>query len=243
MKSKALAALLVTGLIAGALAATPGVASAGKAEAQKKKKKKKAGPLVVGTDPAGDWGSNQDAALAPLGDPLGQDLTEATITMGEGTVDFIIKLNSLPPTGGVPEFSRYTWNFSVKGEPRELDGKFTNFSRGACDPTAATCPPPRNPGLHPFSLRGNCGVTPIGTIDFTTCEELALIEATFDAAAGTITIPVPLDVLGAKPGTKIAPAVGIFGGTLSAAPAAWGTFDSFPMDTMMATKTFVIPKK
>lgn len=236
MKRKALAALLMSGLVAGSLIGASAPASAGKG------KKKAPGPVVVGKDDAGDWGSNQDPALAPFGDVLGQDLIEAAIQMGDGTVNFIIKLNALPPTGGVPEFSRYSWNFSVDGEPRELDGKFTNFSRGSCDPTAGTCPPPRNPGMYPFSLRGNCGVTPIGTINFTTCEELALIEAVFDASAGTITVPVPLKVLGAKPGAKIKPEVGIFDGTISAAPATWGTFSSYPMDTMIVDKTFVVSK-
>ena len=236
MKRKALVALLLSGLIAGALAGTPGIASAGKG------KKKAAGPVVVGKDAAGDWGSATDPTIAPLGDVLGQDLTEASIQMGDGAVDFIIKLNALPPTGGAPEVSRYSWNFSVDGEPRELDGKFTNFSRGVCDPTAGTCPPPRNPDLYPFSLRGNCGVTPIGTVNFTTCEELALVPGAFDAAAGTITISVPLDALGAKLGSKIAPEAGIFGGSISAAPSAWATMDSFPMDTMTLTKTFVVSK-
>jgi hypothetical protein len=72
----------------------------------------------------------------------------------------------------VPEATRYTWNLDVDPTPHlvtedgsnpdlksfDLDGKFTNFSRGACDPTAGTCPPPRNPGLQPFVLRGDCGV-------------------------------------------------------------------------------------
>ena len=237
MSKKALASVLLGSLIAAALVATPGAAVAGKKKAPSK--------VVVGEDPAGDWGANSAAGgdAAPLGDALGQDLVGATIELAKDrkTVNFIIALNSLPPSGGAPEVSRYSWNFNVNGEPRELDGKFTNFSRGVCDPTAGTCPPPRDPGLYPFSLRGNCGVTPIGTINFTTCEELALIPATFDAAAGTITIPVPTDVLGAKSGTKIAPEAGIFGGTISAAPSAWGTFDSFPMDTLSATKTFIVP--
>ncbi len=236
MTRKAIASILLGSLIAAALVATPGTATAGK-------KKKAPSKVVIGEDPSGDWGSSVDPSIGPLGDALGQDLVAATIEMkAKDTIDFVISLNSLPPSGGVPEVSRYSWNFTVDGEPRELDGKFTNFSRGICDPTAGTCPPPRNPGMAPFSLRGNCGVTPIGTINFTTCEELALIEASFDAGAGTITVPVPTKVLGAKRGSKIAPANGIFGGTLSAAPAAWGTFSSFPMDLLNATKTFVVPK-
>ena len=232
MKRKSIVTMILTGLVVGSLVAGSAPASAGK---------KASGPQLVGEDAVGDWGANQDAGLAPFGDVLGQDLTGATMAMnGTDKIDFVIKLNALPPTGGAPEVSRYTWDMNVDGEFRELDGKFTNFSRGACDPTAGTCPPPRDPGLYPFSVRGNCGVTPIGTINFTTCEELALVPGAFDAAAGTITITVPLEALGAKPGSKITPGTNIFGGSLSATPSAWGTLDSMPMDTLAITKTFVV---
>ena len=234
MKCKSITTLLLTGLVVGSLMAASAPASAGKG-------KKASGPQVVGEDASGDWGAAVAAELAPVGDALGQDLTAASIAMnGTDTVDFIIKLNSLPPSGGTPEITRYTWDMNVDGEFRELDGKFTDFSRGTCDPTAATCPPPRDPGLQTFAVRGNCGVTPVGTVNLTTCEELARIQATFDSAAGTITIPVPLEALGAKPGSKITPGVNIFGGSVSATPAAFVTNSAMPMDTMTVLKTFVV---
>lgn len=234
MKRRSIITMLLTGLVVGSLVAGSAPASAGKG-------KKASGPQLVGEDPSGDWGAGVDPTIAPVGDALGQDLTAASIAMnGTDKIDFIIQLNSLPPIGGMPEISRYTWDMNVDGEFVELDGKFTNFSRGACDPTAGTCPPPRDPGLYPFSVRGNCGVTPIGTVNFTTCEELALVPGTFDAGARTITITVPLDALGAKPGSKITPGVNIFGGSVSATPAAFVTNSAMPMDTMTLLKTFVV---
>lgn len=231
---KTLAVMTIAGLLLGALAAPSATAA--------KKKKKKAGPLVVGTDPDGDWGADVEPTIAPLGDALGQDLTEATIEMADKeTINFIIKLNSLPPSGGMPEISRYTWNFNVDGEPAELDGKFTNYSRGACDPTAGSCPPPRDPGQQPFALRGNCSTTSAGNV--TTCEELGLVQATFDAAAGTITIPVPIELLNAKHGSKIEPGVNILGGAVSAAPAAFLTSSAMPLDALVVTETFVVRAK
>jgi hypothetical protein len=140
----------------------------------------------------------------------------------------------------MPEIARYTWDFNVDGKFRELDGKFTNYSRGACDPTAGSCPPPRDPGMQPFFLRGNCGVTETPAITFTACEELAAIQATFDAAAGTITIPVPMAALGAKTGSKVEPAANIFGGSVSASPSAFVTSAAFPMDILTTTKTYVV---
>lgn len=225
----------VTGLVVAALVTGPAILPASAA------KKKPKGPVVVGEDPAGDWGGNVDPTISPVGDALGQDLVGAEIGMdGPSTVNFVIKLNSLPPTGGVPEISRYVWDFNVDGEFRELDGKFTNYSRGVCDPTSGQCPPPRDPGMQPFILRGNCTTQNVG-INLTVCEELAVIQAIFDPGAATITVPVPLKALGAKPGSKIEPAANIFGGSISASPAVFLTSGNFPMDTMVVTETFVVP--
>ena len=202
---------------------------------------KKSRPLVVGTDAEDDWGDGSNTAV---GDALGQDLTSATIGMADATtVNFVIGLKSLPPAGGTPEVSRYTWDFAVDGEHLELDGKFTNYSRGSCDPTAGTCPPPRDPGLQPFVVRGNCRVDATLPVNLTVCDELAKVQAVFDAEAATITIPVPIEALGAKPGSKIAGLPGTFGGTISAAPSAFVTSSDMPMDLLFTTKTFVLPKK
>jgi hypothetical protein len=163
------------------------------------------------------------------------------------TVNFVIQLNALPPTGGMPEATRYTWDFTVDGKQRELDGKFTNYSRGACDPTSGQCDPaagklPRDPGMQPFLLRGECTQTATPATTLTLCEELAKIQAVFDSATGTITIPVPLEALGAKAGSKVVGAMGTFSSTISAAPSAFLTYGSFPMDGLITTKTFVVPR-
>ena len=233
MRRKVLALTMMTALALSAFGAPA-------ATAGKKKKKAKSGPLVVGTDPADDWGANQDSGLQPIGDALGMELTEAVIEMADKeTVNFIIKVNSLPGSGGTPELARYSWNFNAAGESFELDGKFTNYSRGVCDPTSGSCPPPRDPGSAPFFLRGNCTQTQ----NLVTCEELGIVEAVFDAAEATITIPVSLELLKAKHGSKIAPEAGIFGGTISAAPSAILTYGDFPMDVMVVTETFVVSAK
>ena len=226
MKSRQLIALLTACIAVAALVAGPVSSAAGAAKTTK-----------VGTDPAGDWGG--DPTGAPIGDALGQDLVGAEIGMADAkTVNFIIKLNSLPPSGGIPEASRYTWDFSVNGKFTELDGKFTNYSRGICDPTAGSCPPPRDPGMQPFFVRGNCATN---EANVTTCEEVGVVQATFDAAAATITIPVPLALIKAKSGSKIGPAANIFGGSISAAPSAFFTSSAAPLDTLSVLKTFVVP--
>lgn len=219
--------LLVLALVA-ALGAPSGLAAA--------KGKTKSGPQVVGTDVAGDWGDNADSTLAPLGAALGQDLVEASIAMADmSTVNFIIKVSGLPSTGGAPEISRYNWDFTVDGTAFQLTGAFTEYLRGICNPNVTnSCPPPRDPGSAPFFLRqGPCNVG-------AACEEVALVHATFDAATGTITIPVPIEALGAKPGSKIGPGVSSLGMPIYAAMAVFVTQASLPNDQMMVSGTFVV---
>lgn len=197
-------------------------------------------PVVVGKDAADDWGANTDPTIAPAGGPLGQELVEAAVGMADkDTLNFIIKTSMLPPNGGVPEFTRYLWTFSVDGEYRELDGKYTNYSRGACDPTSGQCPPPRDPGLYAFLVRGNCI-----TDQVVQCEEIGVVHATFDPATSTITIPVPLEMLGAKPGSKIAPATSdaAFLGQVAAITSAYYSVANEPHDGITVTKTFKVPR-
>ena len=120
-------------------------------------------------------------------------------------------LNSLPANGGVPEVSRYTWDLTVDGKFVELDGKWSNYSRGACDPTSGQCPPPRDPGLQPFIVRGDCTTDSTTPSSVTTCKELGIVQAIFDPASKTISVPVPLALIHAKAGSKIAPGTNIFG--------------------------------
>lgn len=222
-----------------ALAATL-IASSGLASA---KGKKKSGPVVVATDSAGDWGANVDPSIAPAGDTLGQDLVDASITMADAkTLNFVIKVAALPSSGGIPEFTRYGWDFTVDGDAFAMSGAFTDYLRGACYPLhAGTCPPPRDPGQQPFFIRQ--GACTVGAESLENCTLVTTVQAVFDSAAGTVTIPVPLDALGAKPGSKIGPGTNAsFGATLYASPAAVISSANLPHDTMIATGTFVVPK-
>lgn len=203
------------------------------------KGKKAAGPVVLGTDDPADWGTNVDPGVAPAGDVLGQELIEASMAMADATtVNFIIKVKSLPPSGGMPEFTRYGWEFMVDGHPFQLTGGFTEYIRGVCNPNVTnSCPPPRDPGAAPFFIRtGPCNVG-------AACTEEGLVHATFDAATATITIPVPLEMIDAKPGSKIGPgASASFSGTVYSAPQANISQANLPYDGMMLLKTFVVPK-
>ena len=229
MKARALIALALTGLLVAAITA-PAVAAKSKA-------------TVVAKDAEGDWGDG--TIPAEVGSALGMDLIGAEISGDSKTINFVIKVAQLPPNGGVPELTRYIWSVNVDGEYVELDGKWSNYSRGACDPTSGQCPPPRDPGMQPFLIRANCAVVEGSNV--TTCEEVGIVKGVFDAAAGTITIPVPGKMIKAKKGSKITAGSSDFtsgaGGTIIAiASAFFSNANPANYDAMLVTKTFVVKK-
>ena len=206
-------------------------------------KKKKAGPAVVATDAEGDWGGNVDPNIGPVGAALGQDLVGAEIVADGKNVNFVIKVTGLPPTGGIPEFARYSWDFTVNGEAYGMSGNFTDYGRGVCYPAHTnSCPPPKDPGQQPFYVRQ--GPCTIGSGGLGECNLVATAKATFDTASSTITIPVPAAAIKAKPGSKIGPGTNsVFGATIYASPSAISANAAGPHDTMISAKTYVLPKK
>jgi hypothetical protein len=228
MKTRLISSAVLVVCLAAGLYAQPGLAAS--------KGKKKSGPQVVGTDADNDWGANVDASISPVGDMLGQELVEASIAMADTkTINFIIKVKSLPAFGGYPEIGRYNWDIAVDGEAFQMTGGFTEYIRGVCNPNVTnSCPPPRDPGSAPFFIRqGPCNVG-------AECTEVGLVHAVFDAATATITIPVPIDVIGAKPGSKITPGASSYGPSIYSTPQANVSQASLPNDTMTVTGTFVV---
>lgn len=193
-------------------------------------------PQVVGLDDISDWGGGGDSAV--VGHAMGQDMVSAAVGVPDQEhVRFVLEVTWLPSSGGIPELTRYSWNFTVDGEEFELDGKFRNYTRGACDPTSGQCPPPRDPGEAPFLLRGNCYQE--GNV--TLCEELALLHADFNSFARTITVDVPAELLQVEPCSVVGPGPNTFGGSISAAPSVYFTSSAMPMDTMFIDGEFQIP--
>lgn len=181
---------------------------------------------VVGEDPADDWGGSS-GELAPLGDAIGQELTKATITPTRTTIDFTIYLKSLPPSGGVPEFSRYLWGLEVDGDSYVLDGRFTNLVIGTCHPVDGSCPPPNTtPRVKAFEVRGECGAGTIGTV----CELLGFVEADFDSTAASIRVAVPRELIGAARGSVIGSDTHLMGNGVVAVPAIGASATVFPFD-------------
>lgn len=230
---KTLIAALATSLVALIVAPGPHAVAA----------KKKAGPVVVATDDPADWGANVDATITPAGTPLGMEIVEAAIGLSDDkkAVNFIIKLAG-PTSGGPPETVRYGWEFSVDGNAFQLNGGRTELLRGMCNPltTDPACPPnvgdPVALTNFPFFVRS--GPCTVGD----ECVVNAVVNATFDVAESTITIPVPLEAIDAKLGSAIGPMGGLFG-AIYAAPGALITTNGLPHDAIAITKTIKLPKK
>lgn len=203
----------------------------------------KKGPVVVATDDPSDWGTNVDPTIAPAGTPLGMELLGAAIGLSEDkkAINFIIQLAG-PSSGGMPELIRYGWEFTVDGDAYQLNGGRTELLRGTCNPliTDPACPPnlgdPAKLTNFPFFVRS--GPCTVGA----ECVVNAVVNATFDVTENTITIPVPLEVVGAKLGSTIGPMGGTFG-AIYAAPGALVTTNGLPHDAIAITKTIKLPKR
>lgn len=213
---------------------------------------------VMADGAAGTFGGG--GQVGELGHELGADLLEARLRMPDlDHVEFQIELTNLPLVGGTPEVIRYTWDMLVDtgNGPKEaqLDGKFTNYSRGACDPTAGCDPSagsmPQDPGLQPFFWRGDLEPTPIGPVTFNAMRNYATVQADFDVDEATITVLVPVEAISMLSGvefgdcSQIIPGSGLNSGVVESSLAAWLTSSAFPNDTLLAVwegdPTFTAP--
>lgn len=185
--------------------------------------------VVVGTDPAGDWGSNHDPFIGPLGGPLGQDLLEASIAVTQPRkVDFVLTLDGLPDQD-TSDANRYGWRFIV-GRTNYL---LTNFDTECA---TETVPPAR--------CQGSFADEPIFEIYTLEPRELVgSVLAQLDRTAGTITISIPAKFIGAKKGSVIAPYSKNDSAPIMASPPVWGSIanNPIPYDLMEVTENFVMP--
>ena len=191
-------------------------------------------PVVVGQDPAGDWGPPP----APAGsESTGQDLVEVALTMASPeVVEFAIRFDSLPSS--IPSTNQYFWAFDVRGDENEY------WMLTACP---ADCESSGADSL-PFTLE-QCHRAPFGQNVQVIMHECVLVEtiaAVVDAGAATITIPVQMDAIKARPGSSIRPADEFAPIQVRARTRQVESYFNgvrlAPGDTLEVTKTFRIPR-
>lgn len=143
--------------------------------------------VVVGTDPAGD------NVGGPATNPAGLDLTQLEIsqpTPDEPTLLFTIKLGQLAT--GIPEGIQYNWDIAVDGGESEGGSNWSIKSmrtRVASTTTAG-----------PYAGLFTCVPTDTG---YSCTQQALLSNVAYETEEAAIRIPVPLDAIGARPGSTI----------------------------------------
>jgi len=140
--------------------------------------------VIVGIDGTNDFADDQD--LGPLAGPLGIDITELSIGLGNlgPSVEFTIKVADLqvPPPN---EIIRYVWQFQVDGVEYWVQAKSSDIATVVLpdDPSGAAT---RLNGA--FRLRGNCG--PLATLN--NCAHLMWLQGEFNLASDEVRMRVPI---------------------------------------------------
>ncbi len=188
---KLLATLAIGGLLvaAAALPATAGGA---------------AKPATIWTDADGDADMGQGLGGSI---PAGVDLASGTILAKGKNLEFTAIHHDMPPIGSIPEAARMLWSFSVGQDTYRLTVKRADIGKPDVSQGQTTERVGRVDVNGHFRLEGECGTTAMG-INFINCKPLAYLDGTWDPAAKSVTIVVPMKLVKAKPGTVIAPGTG-----------------------------------
>ena len=194
-----------------------------------------AASVVIGTDPAGDWGD--EPRLAPLGDALGQDLIEASLTRRDpDTVTFTMTFTNLPDSDPTVT-GYYLWGFDVGKSPRALV---------SCGNFVGECQEREN-----FVVLGKCtekGHPVFGSeMPEFDCERLGEVPGEFNSGTASISIPVPLEMMKAKRGSVLklkgrwvlaASSAMVFAGGASSDGSSWERQYNF--DVLEASRNYRI---
>jgi hypothetical protein len=158
-------------------------------------------PTAVWEDAAGDAG-NQDSGV-PGVDQLGYDLVGGAIEKKGKNLNFIVTHAAQLPIGTGHEVTRFMWAFNVGKNPFRITAKMVDIGKpnpmtmdgqdriGKANPTGFA------------KLEGNCETTTTPAANAINCATLAEVPVTFDAAAKTIVVEVPLKSIKAKKGSVI----------------------------------------
>lgn len=199
--------------------------------------------VLVGTDRVGDWTFIGNAADAPAGEALGQDLVSAWIGASKQDVTFILEVSSLPDTGQLSGI--FSWDFRINKQLWRL----TNLP---CDPAewiaapgavptpnAEPCTPSSAGPLAAWDLM-RCGQPRTVNIIFN-CTHRANLSARLDPASDSIAITVPRTLLRASSGALLRPA-GVFdGGDVAVGTVAAGSTLLSSSDVLKVTKSVRLP--
>ncbi len=163
-------------------------------------------PTVAFEDAAGDAG-NQDSGV-PGASQAGFDLIKGEISQEKKTeVKFVVTHAAMPASGPPGEAFRFIWGFSVDGTQYEWTVKSIDVGDPDVITTAMTQDPHGEERVgkvyQGVARLEECGFVSLG-INWSQCDVLEYLPATFDAATATMTWSVPTKSIGAKKGSVIA---------------------------------------
>lgn len=143
-------------------------------------------PVAVAEDPVGDAPGAPEA-----GETTGVDLIGATLSVPDPANPELLvrwKLTGLPPSGGIPEGTRYSLPFKIGTKEFQVQAKFSNLS------SITVTDDPQGHVSHvggSFQLRGNCTTSWNGS-GVAYCYHLMWLTGGFDTTTDTVFALVPL---------------------------------------------------
>ncbi|HVL63874.1 MAG TPA: hypothetical protein VM573_01750 [Actinomycetota bacterium] len=180
---------LAAGLVAGLLATLAPAAAAA--------------PMTVWEDEEGDAFLG-DATLAPVFGGAGFDLASGSLEVKDGNLEFTVVHAQMPPFGNVPEAARFIWAFNVDGTDYRITVKRADIGKPDVVAGQTTERLGRVDVNGHFRLEGECATEAAPAVfSFVNCKPLGYFEGSYDTAAKTFVFPLPLDAVGAKPGSKV----------------------------------------
>ena len=158
-------------------------------------------PVTVFEDPAGDADVGQSLGQSL---PGGWDLASGSIVKKGANLEFTVTHHDMPPAGSVPEGTRFLWNFSVDGKsPYRLTVKSADIGKPDVLGGQTTERVGRVDVNGHFRLEGECATDATLPVQMVNCPVLGYLEGTWDPAAKSFTVLIPLKTIKAKTGSVI----------------------------------------
>ena len=224
---KALALLMATGLLFGV------IAQAGAAPK----------PVNVWEDAAGDADAGQGAGQSI---PAGWDLAGGSIALNGKNLDFTVTHHDMPPTGTLPEGSRFIWVFAVGGKDYRLIVKSVDIGKPDAVNGDGTERVGRADVAGHFRVEGDCVQDQSLPVGLVKCKTIGYVTGSFDPAAKSFTAEVPLALIKAKAGLTVTGGAGAAAGICAICwipHHAERSLNLTAIDTAAQTVTYKIPKK
>jgi hypothetical protein len=158
-------------------------------------------PVTVFEDASGDADVGQGLGQSL---PGGWDLATGSIVKKGANLEFTVTHHDMPPFGSMPEATRFLWNFSVDGKaPYRLTAKSADIGKPDVLGGQTTERVGRVDVAGHFRLEGECTTDATLPLQMVNCPVLGYFEGTWDAAAMSFTVAIPLKTIKAKTGSVI----------------------------------------